>query len=126
MAKKKKRRSGKRRGKKRAAPKKDRAVPLGMGAGALVSGSKVLLAPNAAGSGPVTYLMGAIKAGVPLGDALATTVDKFGVALTDLNKYYPALGGALVSASPKIPVLSLIARPADKAVRRLTKGKVSL
>ena len=42
------------------------------------------------------------------------------------DTYTPVLMGALVSASPKIPLVRLVARPADKAIRRLSKGKVSL
>jgi hypothetical protein len=113
-------------GKKKSAPKKDNSTPMGIAIGAVYSGKRVLMDTTDGGqSGGLTYLL-TNPYGQALPALLLGTFDRVFVNAKDLDRYYGLGGGALVSASPKIPLIRMFAKPVDKAVRRLSKGKVSL
>jgi len=120
-----KKRKGKRRRsykKKRSAPKK-KAKPVGMAMGLGYGAIDVLAtrAPNNYAS-PLSQLL----ADVPL----ESKVENIGVALksalTSTETYKVPLLGLLITASPRIPVIGIIAKPADRGLKRLTKGKWGL
>lgn len=126
MAKKKKgkrRRSGKRR--KTSAPV-DKATPLGLGVGATVSGFEILMGKTDAGElGPLPRLVEFFKS--PSDPNQLVLLERSVKAnMTDLDRYKGALFGAIVSASPKMPLVKIIAKPVDKSLRKLSKRKVSL
>lgn len=116
MAKKKKG-SKRRYTKKRSAPKKDRATPLGATAGAIGVGNDMLLVRNPVYFDPVTY--------IKTGD-FTSAMKSLVVNAKDMKRYKYGAFGLIISAAPKLPLVSLIAKPADKAIRRVSKGKVSL
>ena len=106
--KKKRRRSYKRRTKRRSSGPK--AKPAGLAAGGAMVGLEVL-------GDPVKYL---------LSKQYDNAQNALKANLTDPQKYKYGLVGLLVTASPKIPVIGIIARPADRGLKRLTKGKWGL
>ena len=102
------------------------AKPIGLSTGAAITGADVLLMPTSAGSGPVTYVVKAFQSGVPLGDMLPALVTRSKASLTDTKKYMPFLAGAVITASPRIPIIGILAKPVDKGLKRLSKGKWGL
>lgn len=117
MAKKKKRRNSRNKRAKRSV-KSDKASPLGASGGLVLTGAEmVFIGPTDTAWSPFM----AVKAGDYKGalDLLKRN------AMTP-DKYMPVLAGMLVSASPKIPLVRIIAKPLDETVRRASKGKVSM
>ena len=123
MAKKKKgkrRRSYRKKAKRSSGPK---AKPVGMAMGLGYGAYDVLAtrAPNNYAS-PIAQLLSS----APLDDKLTNTGIALKSALSDANTYKVPLLGLLVTASPKIPFVGIIAKPADRGLKRLTKGKWGL
>jgi len=106
------------RGKKRAPSRKSKATPIGVTAGGTYGVANALFVP-AAGTGGSMF--DALKA---LNMQLVAT--RLPYVAKDPKNYMPILGGLLVSASPSLPLIKLVAKPMDRAVRKATKGKVSL
>lgn len=68
------------------------------------------------------YIKGNLKGTEPI----AATGRVLKTKLTELDNYkYLALGVG-VSASKSIPVLRIVAKPVDRVIRKMSKGKVSL
>ena len=104
---------------------KDRAVPAGAAIGMAYSAKRLLIDNDNDGtSAPLTYLAtNPYKQKLPaLLQGTMARADTF--ARTD--RYAGAVAGIVVSAAPKIPGVRVLAKPVDKAVRRVFKGKVSL
>ena len=114
----------KRYGRKRKGGVGKKAMPLGVAIGVGASGMEMLTEKMPDGTISVAeavfYPYGSI------GKKVSAVGSKLKVKSTQLDNYKWALGGILVSAAPRIPVLRVLARPVDSAVRRLGKGKVSL
>lgn len=66
----------------------------------------------------------------PLYYLSVTQYDNAKIALkknvVDPQKYKYALAGALISASPRIPLVGIIAKPVDKGLKALSKKKWGL
>jgi hypothetical protein len=106
------------RGKKRAPSRKSKATPLGVTAGGAYGGMNALFVPAAGTSGSMFDALKALN--FPMAAKRVPYVVK------DKDVYMPILGGLLVSAAPSLPLIKLVAKPMDRAVRKATKGKVSL
>ena len=117
MAKKKKgkRRRSYRKKAKRSGPK---AKPVGLAGGAALSGFEMLTTP----SGPFSS---SILDKIASKD-FTTAVKQVPYSVTDPMKYKYAAVGMVVTASPKIPLLNIFARPVNNGLKRLTKGKWGL
>lgn len=123
MAKKKKK--GKRRyrksKKKSSGPK---AKPAGLTAGAALTGFEIGMSRTPSGGlGPVDSLLYKDRS---LVDNVKFAIEALKDNAVDPSKYKYALAGILITASPRIPLVGLVARPANKGLKRLTKGKWGL
>ena len=122
MGKKKKKGGGRRRSykkKKRSGPK---AKPAGLAGGVAMSGFKMATDPDAKGMTIASRIPDMLAGRSTLSDTFATVQQ----AATNVNNYKYALVGLIVTSSKNIPVLSMVARPADRGLKRLTKGKWGL
>ncbi len=99
------------------------AMPLGAAVGAGAAGLEILMDKTPMGSlGPVPQMFTA----EPIPERIQYVGKALQANMTNLENYKFLLGGMLISAAPRIPVIRVLARPLDSAVRRLGKGKVSL
>ena len=118
MAKKKRRSSGRRRSYKKKRRSGPKAKPAGLAGGFAYGGAQALFVPAAGAPGS---LFEALK---------EMDVEKLTYRLPyvvkDTNTYKPLLVGMLVSAAPRIPIVGIVAKPADRGLKRLTKGKWGL
>ena len=125
MAKRKKKRSsGRRRSYKKKGSRKPKAKPIGLTGGAALTGVDMLT--SKAQDGQISVLDALTYAYPTIGDRVTAIVDKSKYQLTQPGNYKYALMGILVSASPNIPVLGIVAKPANRGIKRLTKGKWGL
>ncbi len=100
---------------------------MGATAGLVLTGAKVLLMKTDAGAtGPLPYVPAAFKQKVPIGDIASGFADRLTANVVDYERAYPMIGGALLTASPRIPGIRMIAGPVNRAIKKATKGKVSL
>lgn len=120
MAKKKKRRrSYKRKAKRSSGPK---AKPIGLAGGFTLSGVEMATDSSYGGIPLVTRVVGVVKGT----DSLANVANASKQAVTDMSNYKYAALGLIISASPRIPLVNILAKPADRGLKRLTKGKWGL
>lgn len=106
---------------------KPKSVPMGVTVGAMGFAANVLLSP-----GP-----GAVGGGAP---ALNWFLDRSQTPITRLkygtssmmanlkepNTYYPLVGGALISAAPRVPFVNKIANPVNSWLKTVSGGKLRL
>ena len=81
-------------------------------------GAEMLLKRNPTYHAPADYL---INPSVEFNAKSA--LDSLVVNVKDPQRYKYGLAGMLISASKRIPVVNIIARPVDSGLKRLTKGK---
>ena len=120
------RKKGKRRGgrrRKKGAPKSDRAMPLGASVGLGVSALEVATGTSKYSSSPLGYLL---QPSVPMATRIANVSNSLKAEAVNFDNYKFGLAGVVLSASPKVPILRMAAKPVDRVVRRVSKGKVSL
>lgn len=122
MARRKKKKGYRRKGRKRSAPKKDRSTPLFASGGLVLTGLKFMTTPSASG----TTVLGQLKDRTAMMDKLTGAATAAQSVVLKPEVYYPAIGGAIISGSKRIPIIALVARPMDKALKKVSKGKVSL
>jgi hypothetical protein len=70
-----------------------------------------------------------LKGLIPGGDPAFVVWTQYAIdqSIAQAKKNAPmALGGIFVSMAPRLPLVKIIAKPADRVVRRFSKGKVSL
>lgn len=116
MAKKKKRRRSYK--KKRKSAPKYKATPAGLAVGATASGMKAVFGTA---EGNVMSMYDTVKT-----KEWSKLDDRFINVAMDFDTYKMALLGALVSASPRLPLVKIVASPINRQVKKLSKGKVSL
>jgi hypothetical protein len=46
--------------------------------------------------------------------------------MKELNTYYPLIGGALLTAAPRIPIVKIVANPVNTLIRNMTGQKWGL
>lgn len=108
MAKKKKK-TYRRRSTKKKAVRKRKSKPAGVAGGAVLTGYDIFGNPiinRVKGTWTTDYAVNIAK-----------------VAAKDTKNYYPLIGGVIISASPKLPLVRMLARPLDRAIKDFTKGK---
>ena len=115
------RKKGRRYGRRKGAVKSDRAYPAGATGGLLLLGVKLMTERKTLAS-PLSQL----TAKQPTGDKVKYFMQSLEDNATELDNYKIPLVMTGASAAPKLPVLKLAAKPIDKAIRRATRGKVSL
>lgn len=116
--KKKKKKSYRRRSYKKKGRSGRKAKPAGLAGGlAYAGGHLVFVTPDGA-SGSMFDAAKAMD--------LDLALRRVPYALKDKDVWMGALGGMLISASPRIPVIGIVARPVDRGLKRLTKGKWGL
>ena len=102
----------------------DRAVPLGAAMGAAVTGLK-LASDTSYYGGNFSVAQGMV--GLVKGTSSATNVvASTRKALSTPKNYIPLVAGAALSVAPKVPLVRIVAKPLDRAVRRLTHGKAGM
>lgn len=122
------RKKGKKRARRRSYKKKARrsgpkAMPLGSTVGAIAYGAPIVLKAYA------DFKANNLKA-LPQ-DML---YEAFGYNLAGKELYLPKttqvvtplIGGMIISAAPRLPIVKLVAKPVNRELKKLTKGKVSL
>lgn len=109
--------------KKRGAPKRD-ATPLAASAGMALTGAYLLVNREGGNNSPVDIMRGFPK--YSLQGTIEGTVDGLVRNAMQPKVWYPVIGGALISASPNIPVVKIIAKKADKAIKKMSHKKVGL
>ena len=121
----KKKRKGTRRRRKGAKKRSSgpKAKPLGMAVGLGYGAFDVLAtrAPNGYLS-PIAQLL----ASGTIDEKLTNASVALKSAMTSPETYKVPLAGLLITASPRIPLIGIIAKPANKGLKRLTKGKWGL
>lgn len=119
MAKKKKKKGGRRRSyKKKTRRSKPKATPLGSTLGLAYGGYNGIFVPAAGTTGSLWDAAAAMNPTL-----LATRLP---IVVKDEKVWKPVLMGFLVSAAPSLPIVKLGAKPVDRVMKRLTKGKVGL
>ena len=103
---------------KKVKRKKPPAKPMGLAAGTTLSGAQ-------AGFGTPAGAAGSVFDAAKTGD-LSTATSRAIMAAKDTKTYLPAAAGAVASASKNIPGLRIIARPVDRAIKSLTRGRWGL
>jgi hypothetical protein len=110
-------------------------VPLGTTLGAIDATVNMLThetsgGPYASGiqPSPLSFIMGGHKAGYRDGPMARAEYALKGIKQNamNLNNYKGLAVGFVVSAAKKIPVAEIAAKPVDRFIKRLTKGKVGL
>jgi len=79
---------------------------------------------EAAGSSPLSIAMspGQYQTGERLRNAMVALKSN----ATTVSNYYPLAGGAVLTASTRIPVLNMVASPVNSAIRSVTRQKWGL
>ena len=121
MAGRRKKKRSRRRGRRRARSSGPKAKPLGLAGGAAIVGTEMLMKRNPTYHAPLDYVL---NPDVPF-DA-SNTVNSLVTNVKDVNRYKFGLYGMLISASPRIPIIGIVARPVNNGLKRLTKGKWGL
>lgn len=124
MAKKKKGKKGRSTTRKRSAPKKDKSVPLGAAGGMFLTGEKILFEKTV--DGYISPVEALFYSGWTPAEKVSKSADRLASNAMDLKRYYPLVGGAVISSSKRMPLIGMVARPVDKMLKRLSKGKVGL
>ena len=109
----------KRKGRRRYSRKRSRSgrknrTPLAAGVGLAYTGWKAATGAEA-GNTPMTLIKGGYAAQVP--DAVWANIKA---------NYTPAMYGLALSAGKDLPIVSIVLRPVNKIVKKLTKGKMEL
>ena len=99
-------------------PKYSRAAPAGATFAVLYGGGRATLQAWQKSGGQ--FKSGRWTAG------LNSALESLKASATDPAVYMPVVGGLLLSASPSIPGIGRIAKKADRAVKKATKGAFGL
>jgi hypothetical protein len=111
--------------KKRRSMKARRVKHAGITGGLLATGVELLTGNSGAtGKNPIDELLDPAKKTVS--ERLGYVKDSIVGNVKVKENWYPTLGGALITAAPKIPVVSMAAKPVDQAIKTYTKGKWGL
>ena len=108
--------------KKRSSGPKAKPMGMAMGLGYGVVDVLATRAPNNYAS-PINQ---ALATGVALEDKVENIGVALKSALSEPSTYKVPLIGLLITASPRIPLIGIVAKPAHKGLKRLTKGKWGL
>jgi hypothetical protein len=95
-------------------------------AGLLISAAEFLVndpEPNVIGS-PLANLT--VNDGRSIADRFNNTLNAVKANAMKPEIYVPAVAGAAISAAPRIPIVRIVAKPLDKTIKGVTKGKVGL
>lgn len=122
---------------KTTAPRKPRApkakrknrkyvIPLGASGGVALAGAHCVLDPSTGvgGSAPAINWMFDKSQTIPNRIKYATSAAVSNIATVETA--VPIVGGAVISAAKRIPILKIVAKPVDNLFRALSKGKVGL
>ena len=108
--------------KRRSAPKK--SMPVGAAAGSTITAVQILAKKTDEGwYSPLEVLF--LK-DVALSEKISRMESALTKNATDLDRYGPLLVGALVSASPRLPVVGIAAKPLNRMIKKMSKGKWGL
>ena len=101
----------------------DRAMPLGVAMGATVTGLK--MASDTSYYGGTTVARGIVNYAKGQ-NSTENVVASTRKALSNPKNYIPLVAGTALSVAPKVPLVRIVAKPLDRAVRRLTHGKAGM
>ena len=110
--------------KKKSKRSKPKAKPVGLAGGAALSGADMLTSVSEAGQ--ISILEALTYPYANTTTRVKAIASKATYQVTQPGNYKYVLLGMLVSAAPRIPVVGIIAKPADRGLKRLTKGKWGL
>jgi len=100
---------------------------VGVGAGIAGTVYKIMFTtgPGAVGGGApaISWLMDASQTPT---NRVKYAVSSMGANLKQFDTYVPLIGGALVTAAPRIPIISMVAKPVDNMLAKMTHGKLRL
>lgn len=101
-------------------------MPLGVTGGMAMAGAHCVLDPSTGvgGSAPAINWVFDKSQTIPNRIKYATSAAVSNIATVETAA--PIIGGAIVSAATKIPILKIVAKPVDNAIKAWTKGKVGL
>lgn len=122
MAKKKKRGRSRSRPAPKSRSRRKQATALGLMGGAAIGGYRLIM-------GPTDYtVLSALqdKSITTMSARLKVIADKLAANAKLPETYMPVVFGIAVSASPRIPIIEMAAKPVDRAVKQISKGKVKL
>lgn len=105
-----------------------KATPLGVTLGVIGTGANMILTPKIENHGSTASVLHWMtgEPAMPMGERISRSGVVLKKNLTDLNNYKPAVLGVAASASKKIPIVDMAAKPVDKMIRRVSKGKAEL
>jgi len=90
--------------------------------------AKILLDPKTEMHGStasaVHWLVGEPNMAIP--ERISRASNVITQNLKDLDSYYPLIGGALITAAPRIPFVRMVAAPVNTQIRNMTKGRWGL
>lgn len=113
-----------RKGKGKKGARKRHVKHVGVTAGLVGTGFKLLFDSGAGAKGgsasAADWMMNQSQS---LPNRFKYASSAVGANLKELDTYYPLIGGALITASKRIPLVGAVARPVDDAVARLTGGR---
>ena len=99
---------------------------VGVSAGLAATGYSVLWGDDAIPGGlasPVMCIIGDAPAGYTMSDRVNMAVRALKIKAVQLDNYKPLVVGAVISAAPRVPVVSMVARPVENAIVKMTRGK---
>jgi len=110
---------GKKKGKKGRKMPKPHVGAIAGGAATLVHAAT---SPDGVGGSrdALTWLMDASQ---PVSARMKYAGSAFGHNMMEAETYKPVVLGCLISASPRLPIVGIVARPVDNAIVALTHGK---
>ena len=108
---------------KRRTVRKRTVKRVGVTAGMLASGAELVTArPDTVGS-PLSQVTSSSE---PIADRVGYIATGLKENAVKPKTWMGVVGGAVVSASPKIPLVKIIARPIDNAIKAFTRGRWGL
>ena len=101
-------------------------VPLGVSGGVALAGAHCVLDPSTGvgGNAPAINWVFDKSQTIPNRIKYATSAAVSNIATVETA--VPIVGGAIVSAATKIPIIKIVAKPVDNLFKALSKGKVGL
>lgn len=90
--------------------------------------AKIMLDPKTERHGSTAsalhWLVG--EPNMPLGERISRAQEVAVKNMKDLDTYYPIVGGAVMTAAPRLPLIKIVAAPVNTQIRAMTRGRWGL